>query len=203
MNWQSPGRWVGLTRNGYKGAPLLQTINSPNNRTTTRPVTSQASAEGMGNPTKESLTEEDIYAMPKDESDTSSGEENRAADIKPTKFIKRGSEEPNSNSQKSKGRPTRDNKSTSSSTSVKSNAPNITRSTRLSRKGPSVPSSSPLASGNSNKRKSGDNGVNLSAGTDIFGDVVPRKKAKSAMKYGSASQKSNRPKPPKGTLVHV
>lgn len=213
LDWKQPGRRTGLTSDGYKAPSLLQTINSPNDRNTARPRTSQPSTERMVSPVKQRLSEDAIYAMPKDESDSSSDEENAhvAADIKPTHFIRRGSEEPNAKTQKLKGGSKGNNNTKKSSISAKNNATKTTRSARSSRQVPPKPSgfdlSSPLAPSSSGKRKNGETSVNLSTGMgDQFGQVRV-KKSKVGKTYGSTSQKSNarhpQHKPPKGMSILV
>jgi hypothetical protein len=145
-------------------------------------------------PATEDLSEEEIYALPKDESDTSSDEEDpRAADIKPTQFRRLGSREPDAKTQTAKEGSALDNKRKSSSASVRTNAQSSTIKTRSSRQVPL----------GSSKRKDGENGVELGTGMiDQFGRITT-KKTKNGRTYGSGRQKSNTRlphlKPPNGT----
>ena len=184
LNWNQPGRRTGLTRDGYKAPNLLQSINSPNNRNTMRQKKPQSSLEESMKPVNEVLSEEGIYAPPKDQSD-SSDEENasRAADIIPTVFIRRGSEDSNVNSQKSKGA-AREGRGKGSSPLPERKAASSIKTTRSSRR---------LSPGSSSKRKNGENDVQLGTGlVDQFGQF---KKAKAGKTYGLASHKRHTIRP--------
>ena len=182
LNWNQPGRRTGLTRDGYKAPSLLQSINSSNSRNTMRQKTSPSVPEEKMNPAKEDLSDEDIEALPKDESDTSDeGNTSHAADIKPTLFIRRGSEDPNASSQKANG----------TARERKSEAPSILGKGKSTRSAKNTRPSRQLSPGSSSKRKNGENDVELGSGmADQFGQIKV-KKAKAGKTYGSASQKSN------------
>ena len=168
-----------MTRDEYKAPSLLQAISSPNNR------------EETMNPAKGDLSDEDIFALPKDD-DTSSDEENtrRAADIKPTQFTRRMSEEPNVRAQSARGWSSGVTQSKSSSTPVSGNTDTGTRNTRASRQ--KSPESSAIDSNSSNKRKHGENGDRFGSGiADQFGQV----RTKKGKTYSSVRQKSNSNRP--------
>lgn len=181
LGWNQPGRRAGLTRDGYKAPSLLQTISSPNNREATMsPATGNAS-------------DEEIYALPKDDSSSSSDEENarRAADIKPTQFIRRGSEEPKSRSNvatKAKRKRTPDAKPAASRA----------RNTRSSHQFDSE--HIPGASGNFCGKDNGEDDIKFGTGlVDEFGQVKS-KKIKSGKTYGYGRTNSTSSRPQAKTL---
>lgn len=185
LQYKQPGRRAGLSKDGYKAPSLLQTISSPNNR------------EPAMNTPKDDLSDEDIYALPKDLSDTSSDDERtrRLADIKPTHFVKRGSEEPAAKS--IGGNPRKSDRA-----SIRRDA-TTTMTTRASKK--TSPKPSTLDPSSSNKRKRGTDGVEFRAAVeDQFGQVKI-KKVKNVKTYKSARQQSNsnrsRLKSLKGMLI--
>lgn len=172
LGWNQPGRRAGLTRDGYKAPSLLQTISSPNNKKATM------------RPTVENLSDDEIYASPKDDSSSSSDGENacRAADIKPTQFIKRGSEEPKPKSNQVSQRKRKHTPDQNTATSTAKN----TRSSRQSAPKPSLSRSSDL----SKRNKSADD-IKFGTGlADEFGRVE-LKKIKSGKTYGSGRQNVN------------
>lgn len=181
LQYKQPGRRAGLSKDGYKAPSLLQTISSPNNR---EPAMSTA---------KDDLSDEDIYALPKDLSDTSSDDERtrRLADIKPTQFIKRGSEEPAAKS--TGGHPRKSDRRDATTT----------RTTRASKK--TSPKPSTLDPSSSNKRKSGADDVEFRAAVEDQFGRVKAKKVKNVKTYKSARQQSNsyrsRVKSLKGMLI--
>jgi hypothetical protein len=179
LNWSQPGRRTGLTRGGYKAPSLLQSVNSPNNRNTLRPKLLQSAPKEKMSPTQEVLSEEDIYALPKDDSDTSEEESaSRAADIKPTLFIRRGPEDPNASPRKA-NRAARKSEHEGLGTFVKS---------KTSRGAKYTSSSRPISPESSCKRKILKDDLTLGTGiADPFGRV---KKARPGKTYGSVSQKS-------------
>jgi hypothetical protein len=197
LDWHKAGRRAGLTRAGYKAPSLLQTINAPNKQNAIHPNPPQRLPEEKMKSAKEDLSDKDILALPKDESDDSSDEEDirRAADIKPTQFAKRASEEPKPRPLQVKGRSSQDNKSID--TSISSNITSGTKGTNgtgsSKQKLPSIDSTSSLAVSNSNKRKK-DGGASTWCNTvDPFGQVVDHAKKARTTKITYTSHQKSKP----------
>lgn len=149
-----------------------------------RPKPPQQLSEEKRKSAKEDLSDKDILAPPKDESDSSSSEDiRRAADIKSTRFTKRAPEELKPRPPQGKSRSSKDDKSIGSSTS--SNNTSSTKSTNGTRsskqKLPSVdPASSPGVS-IPNKRKNDEDNTKWCTRVDPFGRIVNNpKKPKTA-----------------------
>lgn len=172
LAWNQPGRRAGLNRDGYKAPSLLQSISSPNNR------------EPVMNTAKDDLSDEDIFALPRDLSDTSSDDERsrRSADIIPTQFNRRGPEEPAAKSIGGKLR-------TSNKTSIRRDATLTTRTTRASKQTVSNPSN--LGPSCSNKRKGGGDSVEFGAAAEGPFGQLKAKKVKKGKTYGSTRQQSS------------
>lgn len=188
-----PPRRIGLSRNGYRSAPLLSTFNGPKKETAapdnmppkaTNSRTRQLNAKKASLKQEEvekwnsQVEEEDINAPPKESSDEGSTSEDekrsRSVSIKPTNF---GPTKATLKTEAFNGRGTNSAKpAVSGNTSVRNmrSARNI--------------SSSISGNSGSPKRKSQEDAVPSSSAKDVFGNYVSGAK-RTRTTYGSSQSK--------------